>query len=85
MALILHRVMRMRLCARNTGVTPQSALQTLKRIQHHRVLINGAEPLSGVSSITEEDSKVLKALKVKQPSQSQQMPYCRDTFKTESQ
>jgi hypothetical protein len=48
-------------------------LQTLKRIQHHRVSINGAEPLSGVSSITEEDSKVFKALKVKLPSQTQQM------------
>jgi len=73
MALILHRVMRMRLRTGNTGVTPERALQTLKRIQHHRVSINGAEPLSGVSSITEEDSKVFKALKVKQPSQNQQM------------
>ncbi len=73
MALILHRVMRMRLRAGNTGVTPERALQTLKRIQHHRVSINGAEPLSGVSSITEEDSKVFKALKIKLPSQTQQM------------
>jgi transposase len=73
MALILHRVMRMRLRAGNTGVTPERALQTLKRIQHHRVSINGAEPLSGVSSITEEDNKVFKALKVKLPSQTQQM------------
>jgi transposase len=73
MALILHRVMRMRLRAGNTGVTPERALQTLKRIQHHRVSINGAEPLSGVSSITEEDSKVFKALNVKLPSQTQQM------------
>jgi len=73
MALILHRVMRMRLRAGNTGVTPERALQALKRIQHHRVSINGAQPLSGVSSITEEDSKVFKALKVKLPSQTQQM------------
>jgi hypothetical protein len=65
--------MRMRLRAGNTGVTPERALQTLKRIQHHRVSINGAEPLSGVSSITEEDSKVFKALKVKLPSPTQQM------------
>ena len=73
MALILHRVIRMRLRAGKTGVTPVRALQTLKRIQHHRVSINGAAPLSGVSSITEEDSKVFKALKVKLPSQTQQM------------
>jgi len=73
MALILHRVMRMRLRAGNTGVTPERALQTLKRIQHHRVSINGAQPLSGVSSITEEDNQVFKALKVKLPSQTHQM------------
>ena len=73
MALILHRVMRMRLRAGNTGVTPERALQTLKRIQHHRVSINGEQPLSGVSCISEEDSKVFKALKVKLPSQTQQM------------
>ena len=73
MALILHRVMRLRQRAGNTGITPERALQTLKSIQHHRVSINGAQPLSGVSSITEEDSKVFKALKVKLPSQTQQM------------
>ena len=73
MALILHRVMRMRLRAGNTGVTPERALQTLKRIQHHRVSINGAQPLSGVSSITEEDSTMFKALNIKPPSQTQQM------------
>jgi transposase len=52
MALILHRVMRMRLRAANIGITPERALQALKRIQHHRVSINGAAPLSGVSSMT---------------------------------
>ncbi len=32
MALVLHRVMRMRLRAAKTGITPERALQTLKRI-----------------------------------------------------
>jgi transposase len=73
MALILHRVMRMRLRAANTGLTPERALQSLRRIQHHRVSINGAPPLAGVSSITAEHSDMLKALKVKTPSQSQQL------------
>lgn len=73
MALILHRVMRMRLRAANTGVTPERALQSLKRIQHHRVSINGAPPLSGVSSMTTEHNEVLNALKVKTPSHSQQL------------
>lgn len=73
MALILHRVMRMRLRAANTGVTPERALQSLKRIQHHRVSINGAPPLCGVSSMTTEQNSVLAALKVKQPSQFKQL------------
>ena len=73
MALILHRVMRMRLRAGNTGLTPERALQSLRAIQHHRVSINGAPPLSGVSSMTAEHSEMLKALKVKTPSQSQQL------------
>ena len=73
MALVLHRVMRMRLRAANSGLTPQRALQSLKRIQHHRVSLNGAEPLSGVSSMTDEDSHMLKALKVKQPTANRQL------------
>ena len=73
MALILHRVMRMRLRSANTGVTPERALQTLKRIQHHRVCIKGAPPLCGVSSMTTEQHEVLTALKVKQPSQFKQL------------
>ncbi len=73
MALILHRVMRMRLRAANTGLTPEWALQSLKRIQHHRVSINGAPPLAGVSSMTAEHNEVLNALKVKTPSHSQQL------------
>ena len=73
MALILHRVMRMRLRAANTGITPERALQSLKRIQHHRVSINGASPLCGVSSMTVEHNAVLTALKVKQPSQFAQL------------
>lgn len=73
MALILHRVMRMRLRSANTGVTPERALQSLKRIQHHRVCINGAPPLCGVSSMTTEQHDVLTALKVRQPSQFKQL------------
>jgi hypothetical protein len=73
MALILHRVMRMRLRAADTGLTPERALQSLKRIQHHRVSINGAQPLSGVSSIAADLGQVLKALKVKPPGQAEQL------------
>lgn len=73
MALVLHRVMRLRLRAADTGITPERALQSLKRIQHHRVSLNGAQPLSGVSSMTDEDGQMFKALKVKQPTTNRQL------------
>ena len=73
MALVLHRVMRMRLRAANTGITPERALQSLKRIQHHRVTLGGAAPLSGVSSLSDEQNQMFKALKVKQPTANRQL------------
>ena len=73
MVLILHRVMRSRLRASHTGLTPERALDQLHRIQHHRVRLNGAPPVSGVSSIQECQSEVLHALRVKKPVASQQL------------
>lgn len=72
-ALVLHRVIRLRLRAANAGITPERALQSLKRIQHHRVSLDGAPPLSGVSSMTDEDGQMFKALKVKQPTTNRQL------------
>lgn len=73
MALILHRVMRQRLREANTGISPERALQALKRIQHLRVSINAAEPLAAVSSMTQQDDALLRALGVKPPSQTQKL------------
>lgn len=73
MALILHRVMRTRLRTANAGLTPEQALERLRRIQHHRIRLNGAEPVTGVSSINDQQSEVLNALRVKKPDVSQQL------------
>ena len=73
MALILHRVMRARLRAAHTGLTPERALEQLHRIQHHRVRLGGAEPVTGVSSINAHQSEVLSALRVKKPVAPQQL------------
>lgn len=73
MALILHRVMRSRLREVNAGLTPERALEQLRRIQHHRIRLNGAEPVTGVSSINDQQSEVLNALRVKKPDVSQQL------------
>ena len=47
MALILPRVMRSRLRASHTGLTPERALEQLRRIQHHQTRLNGAPPYPG--------------------------------------
>lgn len=73
MALILHRVMRARLRAAHTGLTPERALEQLRRIQHHRIRLNGAKPVTGVSSINEGQSEVFSALRVKKPVTTQQL------------
>ncbi|MBP8163533.1 MAG: IS1634 family transposase [Propionivibrio sp.] len=73
MALILHRVMRWRLQAAGTGLSPDRALDTLRRIQHHRVRLDAAQPVTGVSSISTEQAKVLGALNVRKPVASEQL------------
>ena len=73
MALILHRVMRTRLRDAKAGLTPERALEQLRRIQHHRIRLNGATPVAGVSSINDQQSEVLNALRVKKPDVFQQL------------
>ncbi len=73
MALILHRVMRWRLQAAGTGLSPDRALETLRRIQHHRVRLQATQPVTGVSSISTEQARVLGALNVRKPVASEQL------------
>lgn len=73
MALILYRVMRSRLRLAGSSLSPEAALAGLRRIQHHTISINDAAPISGVSTVTREQSEVLAALKVKKPTDDQQI------------
>ena len=73
MALILHRVMRSRLKAADAGYTPERALEQLQRIQHHRVRLNGGEPVAGVSTISTEQNEVLHALGIEKPAAPEQL------------
>ena len=73
MALILHRVMRARLHAAHTGLSPARALEQLTRIQHHRIRIAQGDPVTGVSAINAEQAGMFSALGVKKPVPSQQL------------
>jgi hypothetical protein len=72
-ALILYRVMRSRLHASDTGLSPERALSRLRRIQHHRVTLNGAQPVAGLSSISQDQADILSALTIKKPTLDAQL------------
>ena len=72
-ALILHRVMRMRLKASGSNFSPERALQQLRRIQHHRVTLNGSAPAAGLSNIDKEQAAILGALTAGKPTLNTQL------------
>jgi hypothetical protein len=68
MALILYRIMRTRSHAGETALSPAHALAKLRRTQHQRVTLNGAESVTGISRINQERTDILTALTIKKPS-----------------
>lgn len=73
MALILYRVMRMKLKAAKSPYSPERALARLRRIQAHRVRVNGQTPIAGLSTITDEQAQVFQALDIKKPTATAQL------------
>lgn len=73
MALILHRVMRTRLRAAGPTCSPERALAKLRRIRHHRVFINAAQPVAGLSSVDHEQAAILAALNLRTPTLNAQL------------
>ncbi len=72
MALVLYRIMRQRLKGDESELSPERALSQLRRIQHHNVEIND-QPLSGISTISAEQTDLLKSLKVEKPTHKRQL------------
>jgi hypothetical protein len=72
-ALILYRIMRQRLHAAAAPTSPERALAQLRRIQHHRITLNGSQPSAGLSTTSAEQSDVLAALKLSKPRLPEQM------------
>jgi transposase len=73
LALILYRVMRSRLHASDTQLSPERALSKLRRIQHQRITLNNSQPVAGLSSITQEHTDILSALTIKKPTLNTQL------------
>ena len=66
LALLLYRVMRMRLKQHGSVHSPKTALELLRRIQQHRVTI-GTQHLTGIGKITPQQLQLFEALTVKAP------------------
>ena len=73
MALVLHRVMRQRLKLAGSALSPEAALHQMRQFQRHRVRIDGAEPIAGISTLHQHQADTLDALKIKKPSLNAQM------------
>jgi transposase len=73
MALIVYRVMRQRLKLAKSSLSPEAALDKLRRIQQHSVSINAGASVSGVSTINQEQAGVFEALKLKKPTKDTQL------------
>ena len=67
LALVLHRVMRMRLRKASAEFSPARSLELLRRIQHHRINLNGTRIVRGLSKIDDLQARVMRALGVPQP------------------
>ena len=68
MALVLHRVMRQRLRLACNTLSLEAALRQLRQVQRHRVRIDGAELIAGISTLQQDQDDTLDALKTKKSS-----------------
>jgi transposase len=73
LALIVYRVMRQRLRLAKSDLSPERALAELRKIQRHKVRINKAEPISGISTINDSQAQVLETLNIRKPTQDAQL------------
>jgi len=65
--------MRQRLRLAKSDLSPERALAELRKIQRHKVRINKAEPISGISTINDTQAKVLETLNIRKPTQDTQL------------
>ena len=66
LALVLYRVMRMRLKASGSSASPKTALEMLRRIQKHRATI-GERTYTGISKTTPEQLDLFAVMSLPKP------------------
>lgn len=68
LALVLHRIIRSRLKAAGSPLSPQRALATLRQIQRHRVAVGG-RPVEGTSRAHSEQLQLFRDLGLEHPAE----------------
>jgi hypothetical protein len=54
-------------------LSPERLLEQLRTIQHHRVQVNDSAPITGISTLTDEQGAALGAIGVRKPATPQQL------------
>jgi len=67
-ALVLHRVMRMRLRAAGSKASPERALELLRQLRRHRVHLTDDQTVVGLSTISSVQAELFTSLKLPRPS-----------------
>lgn len=74
LALLLYRVMRQRLKASDTDLSPERAIAELGRLQRHQIHLGVAgKPVVGISRISDLQERVFAALNLKKPTAPRQL------------
>jgi transposase len=66
LALVLHRVMRLRLKQAGSGLSPRRAIELAQRIQYHRLTLRHRE-INGVGKLSPEQKELFDQLGVPRP------------------
>ena len=66
LALVIYRVMRMRLKAKGNTNSPKTTLEILRRLQRHRVQL-GDQRLTGIGKTSRQQLELFEALGVEKP------------------
>lgn len=66
LALVLHRIIRMRLRGARTSLSPRKALAMLRQIQQHQAAVNN-KAVAGISRRTGEQRDLFAALNIEEP------------------
>ena len=64
LALVLYRVLRMRLKARDNPLSPERALEIVRRIRFHQITLHQRRSASGLATMTQEQKDLFETIEM---------------------